>query len=386
MAESNFELRKFVVPEIIYGVGALDLVGQYSENLDSRKALIVTDPGIQAAGWTDAVIRSLNEKGIQNCIFADVTPNPRDYEVMAGAEVYKENECDLIIAVGGGSPMDCAKGIGIVISNDKHVLEFEGVDEVEIPAPPLICVPTTAGSSADVSQFAIILDSRRKVKIAIISKTVVPDIALIDPQTTTTLGQELTAATGMDALVHAFEAYVSNAHSCLTDIHALEAIRLIKANLLNAINDPLSIQAREPMMRGSMHAGLSFSNASLGLIHSMAHCLGGDLDLAHGLCNAILLEKVVAFNYKWAEPRYRTIAVNFGLDADTPFDMMKDELLNKLKEFRIKAGINDSLGHLGVTKDLIPKLARYSLEDPCIATNPIMPTQKQVEDLYNEAF
>ena len=169
--------------------------------------------------------------------------------------------------------MDCAKGIGIVSSNNRHILEFEGIDEVPIPGPPLICILTTAGTSADVSQFAIIFDTQRKVKFAIISNTMVPDVALIDPEPTQTMSTELTANTGRDALTHAFEVYVSNASSPLTDLHALQAVRLISQNLVDAVQNPARIESRINMMQANLFAGLAFSNASLGLVHAMAHSL-----------------------------------------------------------------------------------------------------------------
>ena len=206
-------LRKFVAPEFIFGLEARRLAGRYAKNLGGQKILVVTDPGVIAAGWTKDVTESLEEANLAYTVFDGVTPNPRAEEIMAGAEIYQREGCNLIVAVGGGSPMDCAKGIGIVSTNKKHILEFEGVDLVPIPGPPLICIPTTGGTSADVSQFAIIANMREKVKIAIISKTVVPDVALIDPVTLTTMDSYLTACTGLDALTHAIEAFVSTAHS-----------------------------------------------------------------------------------------------------------------------------------------------------------------------------
>ncbi len=258
---------------------------------------------------------NLKAEGLPYTVFFEVTSNPRAQEVMAGARSYSDEHCNIIVAIGGGSPMDCAKGIGIVSSNKKHILEFEGVDQVPIPGPPFICIPTTAGSSADVSQFAIINDTERMVKIAIISKTVVPDVALIDPATTTTMDAHLTACTGMDALSHGMEAFVSNAHSPITDLHSMEAIRLIAANLLPTIAMPENIDMRSKMMLGSLHAGLAFSNASLGAVHAMAHSLGGYLDLPHGECNALLLEHVVAFNFDAASKRYRLIGKAMGLNC-----------------------------------------------------------------------
>ena len=227
MAVSVENLRKFVAPEIIFGNGSRFLAGEYCKKFYIQSPMIVTDPGVTAAGWTEQVSQSLLEQGIEPVIYDNVSPNPRDHEVMEGARHYAESGCDAIIAVGGGSPMDCAKGIGIVTANPGSILDYEGVDQITSPLPPMVFIPTTAGSSADVSQFAIINNTDEKVKIAIISKIVIPDIALIDPETTVTMSPYLTACTGMDALAHAVEAFVSTASSKMTDIHALEAMRLL---------------------------------------------------------------------------------------------------------------------------------------------------------------
>ncbi|MGD9251671.1 MAG: iron-containing alcohol dehydrogenase, partial [Desulfobacterales bacterium] len=209
------QLRKFVAPEIVLGVGAIDLSGRYARNLGASKILLVSDPGVVSAGWPAKVLASLAAAKVAATVFTDISPNPRAEEIMLGVDHYDKENCDVIVAVGGGSPMDCAKGIGIVSTNGRHILEYEGVDRVDIPGPPLICIPTTAGTASDVSQFAIITNRYEKTKIAVISKTVVPDVALIDPVTTTTMDTALTAATGMDALVHAIEALVSSAGSPL---------------------------------------------------------------------------------------------------------------------------------------------------------------------------
>lgn len=238
MKNERIELRKFVAPEFIFGEGARHMAARYAKNFGASKALIVTDPGVLAAGWAEEVAGGFKIAGVPYRIFSDVTPNPKSHEVMAGAEVYKTERCDTIIAVGGGISIDCAKGIGIVSANKGNILEFEGVDQIPSPGPPLICIPTTSGSSADVSQFAIVTDEDRRVKIAIISKLVVPDVSLLDPFTLTTMSRELSAYSGVDALTHAFEAYVSTAHSPVTDLFALESVRLINANLLHLLRDP----------------------------------------------------------------------------------------------------------------------------------------------------
>lgn len=310
----DLELKKFVVPEFIYGKDARLLAGRYAKNLGARKVLIVTDSGIIEAGWVSELVDNLEASKLKYEIFKDVTPNPRDFEIMAGADIFNKEKCNFIIAIGGGSPMDCAKGIGIVAANSRNILDFEGVDKVTVPGPPLICIPTTSGSSADVSQFAIILDTQKKTKISIISKTVVPDIALIDPLTLTTMDSYLAACTSMDAMTHAIEAYVSNAQSPISDLHAIEAIHLISKNVINAINNLSDIKLMSKLMLGSLHAGMAFSNASLGAVHAMSHSLGGMLDLPHGECNAILLEHLVKYNFKHSPDRFRKISSAMGLN------------------------------------------------------------------------
>ncbi len=381
------ELRKFLMPEVVYGTGAIDLVGRYAANLGARKALIVTDPGVKAAGWIGRVEKKLKEAGIPFAVFDQLTPNPKDFEVMAGADIYRSEQCNVIIAVGGGSPMDCAKGIGIVVTNGQSILAFEGVDQIPIPSPPLICLPTTAGTSADVSQFAIITATERRVKIAIISRAMVPDVALIDPGTTVTMPAGLTAATGMDALTHAIEAYVSNASSPLTDLNALGAIRLVMKHLLGAVQEPETLDHRQGMMLGSLLAGLAFSNASLGLVHAMAHALGGYLNLAHGECNAILLEHVVRFNFDAAADRYGTVGQTIGLPlAGLTIEEQKAMLMETLVDFRRQVGIHQRLGDVGVSPADIPQLARNAFADPCLATNPIQPTLEEIEAIYERAL
>lgn len=383
----EYDLRKFVAPEIIFGIDARYLSGRYVKNLGARKVLIVSDPGVIKAGWTRQVIDSIREENLQYEIFSGITPNPRSEQVMEGVDVYNRGHCDAIVAVGGGSVMDCAKGIGIAGSNRQDVLDFEGADQVLFPGPPLICIPTTAGSSADVSQFAIITDTRRETKIAIVSKTVVPDVALIDPVTTASMDSYLTACTGLDALTHAVEAYVSNANSHISNLHALESVRLISGNLVKVLQDPGNMELRSLMMLGSMYAGLAFSNASLGLVHSMAHSLGGRLDSAHGECNAILLRHVVSYNYDAVPERYLKIGGAMGLELhNIRPDKQKDEILSALAELSLKAGVERTLGQIGVTEADIPQLAENAMQDLCLVTNPRMPGQKGIEDIYEKAL
>ncbi|HEY3272344.1 MAG TPA: iron-containing alcohol dehydrogenase, partial [Methanocella sp.] len=311
---SWLELRKFVSPEFVFGEGALRMAGQYARNFGANKVLVVSDPGVCKAGWTGKVIESLEEAGLPHSLFSGVTPNPRAEEVMQGADVYKNEDCDVIVAVGGGSPMDCAKGIGVVSVNGKNILDYTGVDRIPLPGPPLICVPTTGGTSADISQFAIITDMRKKIKTALVSKTLVPDTSLIDPTTTLTMSPELTANTGIDAISHGIEAYVSNASSPVTDLFALNSVGLIFDNLIHVKDKPDNMSHRGKVMLGCLEAGLAFSNASLGLAHAMSHSLGGFTDSPHGESEAILLPHVIGFNYEAVPGRYEKIGEKMGRD------------------------------------------------------------------------
>ncbi|WP_214041302.1 alcohol dehydrogenase-like regulatory protein ErcA [Methanoculleus sp.] len=379
--KSQLDLRKFVAPEFVCGHGALQLAGRYARNFGMKQVLLVTDPGVRAAGWAEAVGESLTEAGVSFTIFDSVSVNPRSRQVMSGKEVYLSEECNGIVSVGGGSPMDCAKGIGIASSNMRDILTFEGVDRVPVPAPPLICIPTTAGSSADVSQSALITDEERKRKIAIISKALVPDISLLDPEPLTTMPRELTVDTGMDTLSHAIEAYVSNASSPMTDVHALEAIRLIHGALPAVVGEPDDLDLRFSTLLASLHAGLAFSNASLGAVHAMAHSLGGAYDLAHGRCNALLLEHVIAANYEAASDRYGRIREIIGPAQDertTPAE--------EVAAFRKALGITETLAAVGVRVDAIPALAEQAYADPCLVTNPRNLTCEEIGRIYEHAF
>lgn len=381
------ELRKFVAPEIIFGVGSLNLAGQYGRNLGGHKVLVVSDPGVAAAGWVQHVLTSVENAGLGSAVFTQVTPNPRVEEVAAGATVFAEQACDAIIAVGGGSVIDCAKAIGLVTANGGDIRDLAGIDNVGAPMPPTICIPTTAGTAADVSQFAVVTDRGIMRKLLIISKAVVPDISLIDPATATTMDAFLTACTGVDALVHAVEAYVSLGHSPLTDIHALQAIRLISSSLLNSIAEPNNLDFRSSMMLGSLEAGLAFSNASLGAVHAMAHGIGGLLDLPHGECNAMLFDHVVAFNYTGAEQRYNDVATALGLDVRglSPTEVRK-KLVAAIRHFREAAGIRDSLSQRGVHRTDVHELAKRAIEDPCVVTNPRQPCRRDIEVMYEESL
>jgi len=380
-------LRKFVAPEFVFGEGASKLAARHAANLGARRPMLVTDAGLIDSGWSALLEEDLHSAGLDCVLFSDVTPNPKDHEVMAGEELYRAEGCDALVALGGGSVLDCAKGIGVVNACGGHITQYEGVDTIHRPLPPMVCIPTTSGSSADVSQFAIITDTTRKVKIALVSKMLVPDVSLLDPIPTTTMSAALTAETGVDALTHAIEAYVSNASSPVTDLFALESMRLVHRWLVRAVREPLHLKARAQMCLASLDAGLAFSNAILGAVHGMAHSLGGSLDLPHGECNAILLGPVIAFNYPSAPRRYRKVAKALGCAVEgLPDDEVLHMLLGAVKTLRAEVDLNRNLGELGVTRADIPRLAALAMQDPCILTNPRKPVQADIEAIYEAAL
>lgn len=379
--------RKFVAPEYVFGVDTRLMAGIFCKKLGGRKILLVTDQGIRNTPWLAEIEQELKKQLLAYTVFSSISPNPRDYEVMNGKKIYEENKCNLILALGGGSVIDCAKGIGIVSSNQGMIHDYEGIDMINKPMPPLICIPTTAGSAADVSQFAIINNTEEKYKFAIISKAVIPDVALIDPFLLSSMDSFLSACTGIDALSHAVEAYVSNANSAFTDLYALEAISLVINNLHNSIVRSDDMQARGRMMLASLYAGLAFSNASLGTVHALTHSLGGYLDLTHGECNAILLPHVVAFNFDSVPERYIKIAEIIGMPVAHahPKDIKK-AFVERLIELKQSVGLNTTLKDKGVSNDIIPHLAAKAIKDPCNATNPKAPNCDDLKVIYTEAM
>ena len=378
--EQTLELRKYVAPEIIIGKDARLVLCRYLQHFTARRPMIVTDGHLLDLPWFQEILEQISSCTEDHFIFSDISPNPRDYETMLGADLFIAQKCDVIIAIGGGSPMDCAKGIGIVASNGGNILDYEGVDQIKLPGPPLICIPSTAGTSADVSQFAIICDTLSQVKKAIISKKVVPDLALIDPVPLMTMDMYLTACTGMDALTHAIEAYVSNAQSALTDVHALEAIKLVSENLLDAVKPERTLDTMFNMLQASLQAGLAFSNASLGAVHALAHSLGGLLDLPHGQCNSILLEHVIALNYEAAPARYNRIAEALGASPD------RDSLIEHVRELRGRAGIKPYIEIDDISDKLMDQLTVNAVSDPCIVTNPKQLSTQEVKEIYGRIF
>jgi alcohol dehydrogenase len=381
--KQNLELRKFVCPEIITGIDARFLAGRYLSNFGAKRPLIVTDSTVKQMSWFEQTVEAMQGVCSRIEIFSNISSNPRDQEVHEGEHIFRERKCDILIAVGGGSPIDCAKGISILAANGGSILDYEGVDMIHSDGPPLICIPSTAGASADVSQFAIICDSYKKLKIAIISKKIVPDLALLDPVPLLTMDPYLTACTGMDALTHAIEAYVSNAYSDLTDVHAEEAIRLISKNIEASVQKNRTVETMYGMMMGSLNAGLAFSNASLGAVHAMAHSLGGLTDAPHGECNSILLEHIIDVNFSACEAKYTRIASLMGIPVkDMTAENIKKALLRKTAELRETLHIPSTKKIDNLSSGLIAELASRAIQDPCLITNPKPLNEEVIREIY----
>ena len=313
LAARTSSVVKFHAPEIVFGQGSLAEAGHCALRLGARRPFVVTDPGIVEAGWVAELVGHLTAVGLPATVWTDVTPNPKDHEIAAGYERYLESGADVIIAIGGGSCIDAAKGVAILSGNGGRILDYAGVDRADRPIPPLMMIPSTSGTGADVSQFCIVTDTARAMKVTIIGRALVPDISLTDPRLLTTMPDDLNAATGLDALTHGIEAYVSRAHHPLTDIHALSAVRLIGRDLERTIVQPDDEPARTGMAQASLEAGLAFTNAILGATHAMSHQVGGLLDAPHGVCNGVLLPHVIRYNAATDPSRFAVLADAVGL-------------------------------------------------------------------------
>jgi alcohol dehydrogenase class IV len=386
MSEELESLLKFEIPEIIFGRGSLKQVGRCSRRMGGDRVLLVTDPGIVANGWIDEAIGYLNQEGLKYVVYDNVVTNPRSFQVEQGALEYSRNACDVIVAIGGGSPMDTAKGIAILVSNHGCIEDYVGCNLITQPIPPLICVPTTAGTGSDISQFAVIADQEKKIKMTILSRAIMPDISLIDPRLLQTKSSEMIASTGMDALTHAIEAYVSSLSWSLTNPHAIHAIKLVFRHLKEAVYkkalDPL-----EGMSIASLEAGAAFSNAILGAVHALAHPLGGRYDMHHGMANAILLPVVLRKNLQYAPEKYALIANAMGIDTRGKTCAEAAELVPEQIEALIKAlHLPSRLSQFGVRKEDIPGMAREASEDLCMMTNPQRYGVAEIEVMYRDAL
>jgi alcohol dehydrogenase class IV len=369
-------VAKFLVPDVIFGVGVLSEVGQAALRQGAAHVLVVSDRGVGEAGWTGEVLGHLAEAGVSAQLWDGLTPNPKDHEVAAGCAAYLAGGCDVLVAVGGGSCIDAAKAIAVLATQANQesasgIAGYAGVGKVTGPLPPTVMVPTTGGSGSDVSQFCVVTDTTRRLKVTIGARALVPDISVTDPRALTTVPHDITAYTAIDVLSHAIESYVSLAASFLTDTHALTAIHGACEHLLPALDRPGDLRPREGLARASLQAGLAFSNALLGATHAISHQLGGLTDLPHGLLNAILLPHVMEFNAAVAAGRLADVAGAMGLRTGlmTPPEAA-DAAVQTVRGFAGKAGLPSTLREIGVECSQLDRVARGALRDAYIVTNP----------------
>ncbi|WP_415342115.1 L-threonine dehydrogenase [Clostridium perfringens] len=379
---------KFFMPSIsLMGADCLKDAGEQVAELGFKKALIVTDKVLGQIGIVKKVTDVLDNKDIEYAIYDETKPNPTVKNVNDGLELLKEKECDFVISLGGGSAHDCAKGIALLATNGGEIKDYEGVDKSKKPQLPMVGINTTAGTGSEMTLFAIITDEERHIKMALVDKHLTPIIAVNDPMLMLAMPKSLTAATGMDALTHAVEAYVSTAATPITDACAEKAIELISNYLVNAVENGQDVEARDMMAYAEYLAGMAFNNASLGYVHAMAHQLGGFYNLPHGVCNAILLPHVQEYNKATSASRLAKIAKIMGGNIEGLTDEQGADLcIDMIKSLSQTVGIPEGLGVLGVKESDFETLATNALNDACSLTNPRKGNLKEVIAIFKKAM
>lgn len=377
----------FLPTRNVFGEGSVEESGDLAKTLGIKKIMIVTDAFLAKSGMAERLQKIYEAAGISAVIFPGAEPNPTDKNVESGLKVFQESKCDGIVSLGGGSSHDCAKGVGLVAANGGKIGDYEGLDKSSNEMIPLMAINTTAGTASEITRFCIITDTARKVKMAIVDWRVTPKIAINDPELMVGMPASLTAATGMDALTHAIEAYVSTAANPLTDSSALTAIKLITQYLPKAVANGDYMLARDKMAFAQYLAGIAFNNASLGYVHAMAHQLGGFYNLPHGVCNAILLPYVESFNLISNLNRFRDIAKAMGESVDgLSTDDAAVKAIKAIQRLSAQIGIPQNLKALGVKPEDFSIMAENAKKDVCQLTNPRKASQKEVEEIFQKAY
>lgn len=374
----------FMPANNILGQGAVDDAIKQIAELGFKKAFIVTDKPLASLGYAQKIVDKLASVGISATIFDEAQANPTVGNVNAGLARLKEKGADCIISLGGGSPHDCAKAIALVATNGGKIEDYEGLDKSPKPALPQIAINTTAGTASEMTRFTIITEEKRHVKMAIVDKHVTPFLSVNDPELMVGMPASLTAATGMDALTHSIESYVSTAANPITDACAVKAIELIAQYLPTAVNEPKNMQARDNMAYAEFLAGMAFNNASLGYVHAMAHQLGGFYNLPHGVCNALLLPHVEKFNQRAVKGRLDEIG---DILVANNADLKADDVIGSIEKLSALVGIPKSLSAFDVVKKSdFPTLAENAMKDVCGLTNPVQPTKEEVIGIFEAAY
>lgn len=381
----------YMPPVTVIGSGAIKEIPAKLASLGGTKPLLVTDKGMTQLGVTASIVQIIQAAGMHCAVYDETVPNPTDQNVKDGLAQYAINGCDCIITLGGGSAHDCGKGVGIVATNGGTIHQYEGVNKARVAMPPFIAVNTTAGTASEMTRFCIITDTARKVKMAIVDWRVTPSIALDDPELMVGMPPSLTAATGIDALTHAVEAYVSTEATHLTDANAEKAMKLIAKYLRRAVGNGRNIEAREAMCFAQYQAGMAFNNAGLGYVHAMAHQLGGYLNLPHGECNAILLPHVCEFNMLSAMDRFAEMAGFFGVQSGARTQReAATNLIQAIRDLLQDIGIPSSLTLLAqkygktVNPEDFSAMADSAMKDACAATNPRNMNKQDIMAIYRK--
>jgi len=384
----------FFIPSVtLIGIGASKQIPDKIKALGGSKPLLVTDKGVVAVGICKQVTDLLDAANMPYVVYDETVPNPTDKNVEDGIAIYKKNGCDSLITLGGGSSHDCGKGIGLLVSNGGKIHDYEGIDKATKPLMPYLAVNTTAGTGSEMTRFAVITDTSRHVKMAIADWRITPGIAIDDPVLMVGMPPALTAATGMDALTHAVEAFVSTIANPMTDACAIESIKLVFKYLRKAVANGQDLEAREGMCFAQYLGGMAFNNASLGYVHAMAHQLGGFYNLPHGECNALLLPHVEQFNLIASVEKFVEMAKIMGENTEGLAPRDAAELaLKAIRQLSADVGIPATLVELGkrygkeVKAGDIPTMTANAQKDICKYTNPRCATDKEVAAIYTGAL
>lgn len=384
-------VKRMILNETSYfGAGAISVLPEEMQRRGFRKAFVVTDKDLIKAGVAGQVTTVLDKAGIPFVLYDDVKQNPTTKNVKEGVRRFADSSADCLIAIGGGSPIDTAKGIGIIANNPSFgdVCSLEGVADTKVKSVPVIAVPTTAGTAAEVTINYVITDEKAVKKMVCVDPNDIPAMAIVDPALMSSMPKGLTAATGMDALTHAIEGYITLGAWEMSDMFALQSISLIAKNLASAVNEPKNLEAREGMALAQYVAGMGFSNVGLGIVHSMAHPLGAVYDTPHGVANALLLPYVMAYNAPATGEKYREVARAMGVSG---VDAMgeseyRQTAIDAVIELSKSIKIPQQLHEIGVKEEDLDKLAAAAFADVCTPGNPRAATQEEILELYKKAF
>ncbi len=380
--------RKIYWPAInLVGPGSVRLLGEEIIKLNVKKALLVTDKVLNQNGVVKRITDVLDAAGMAYCIFDEVKPNPTTANVHDGLELYRKEACDFIITVGGGSPQDTGSGIGILATNGGRIADYEGIGKSRNKSVPIVAVSTTAGTAAEVTINYVITDEERKLKMIMVDPNALPAIAVNDPELMLQKPKGLTAATGLDALTHAIEGYTAKGAFALSDAIAYKSMELIGQYIEKAVEDGADLEARSGMGWGSFVAGLCYSNAGLGIVHSMAHQLGGEYDLPHGVANAMLLPYIMEFNMDACPQKFADIARALGADVSAVSSVEEAAQLAVAEVRRISKAVGiPPLRETAFRVEDVEKLADQALKDACTGANPKPVTKEDIVSIYMKAY